>query len=146
MASCGPVRLAPHLAARQGLVEAEAGQRRAAQGLARAAAPPLTDRDRGAGVAPARIPAATVARSSRRAPAKARKASGSSAKTALSRLIPSPLVASEVPTSNHASQHSMVPMSISSRIRTWRCRQIAHAVAANAASRNTSKFTQTARQ
>ena len=37
--------------------------------------------------APARIPAATVARSSRRAPAKARKASGSSAKTAVSRLI-----------------------------------------------------------
>ena len=96
--------------------------------------------------APAKIPAATVARSSRRAPAKASKASGSSAKTAVSRLISRPLVASEVPTSNHASQHSMVPMSISSRISTWRCRQIAQAVTANAANRNTSKFTQTARQ
>ena len=87
-----------------------------------------------------------MALSRRRAPAKARKASGSSAKTADSRLIPKPLVASDVPTSNQASQHSMVPMSTSSRIRTCRCRQIAHAVAANAASRNTSKFTQTARQ
>ena len=37
-------------------------------------------------------------------------------------------------------------MTTSSKIRTCRCRQIAHAVAANAASRNTSKFTQTARQ
>ena len=57
-----------------------------------------------------------------------------------------PLVASDVPTSNQASQHSMVPMSMSSKIRTCRFRQIAQAVAANAASRSTSKFTQRARQ
>ena len=73
-------------------------------------------------------------------------ASGSSAKSADSRLITKPLVASDVPTSNHASQNSMVPMSTSSKIRICRPRQIAQAVAANAASRNTSKFTQTARQ
>jgi len=40
----------------------------------------------------------------------------------------------------------MVPVSMSSKIRTCRLRQVAQAVAANAASRITSKFTHRARQ
>ena len=56
------------------------------------------------------------------------------------------LVASDVPTSNQASQQSMVPVSMSSKIRICRLRQVAQAVSANAASSSTSKFTHRARQ
>jgi hypothetical protein len=40
----------------------------------------------------------------------------------------------------------MVPVSMSSKIRTCRLRQVAHAVTANAASSSTSKFTHRTRQ
>ena len=128
----GPVRAA----AREGLVQAVAGQRRAAQrgrtarrpgrGCRPEASLQTPGRTRGPGPAGSRRPWPGAGGAPRRRPGRP-AAARRRARTA--RLIHRSLVASDVPTSNHASQHSMVPMTASSRIRTCRSRQMAQAVA-----------------
>jgi len=82
-------------------------------------------------------PTATTAdsRIRRRAALNMRNASGSSTTTAEATLIHTSELPASRTTSNHASQHSSVPVTIRQTMTNWRPRQNAQPVAANAASR-----------
>jgi hypothetical protein len=82
----------------------------------------------------------------RRAALNMRNAIGSSTTTAAAMLVHMSLVRRSSMTSNHASQHSSVPVTSRQAITIWRPRQNAQPVAAKAASSTMSKPTQASRQ